>query len=499
MELALIALACVIGSAVLCQIVPRLSLPLVQIAVGAVVALAVPAVRDVSISSELFLVLFIAPLLFNEARETNPRDLWENKGSILSLAVGLVLLTVLVVGLPMLNWFRCPLSRWPPPSPAPPPWPPPMPPLWAALASSVSLKRRQSTLLAGRVAHQRRVRRCRAFNSPVPPPSPGLSRSLDAAEEFGRLFLGGITAGVVVGVVGLYFPCGPLRRGGCTRAPRINVLATRCSRRSSCTCSPNGSTPPAFWLWWPRASSPARSLSAPHLRLHRPAPAVSSASGASSCSSSQLRWCSFFLACGCPEAFHPGHCRPLLAAAGGSLGVVALSSQRLSWGAASGWVLVMEGGLSRRPSSLAGAARAAGSVEGGNGGDETSTSPTPHLRHRRPHWRERIGSLLSALAYRGGRRRHLLPSSSPCRSTMPDGATPFPERDLIVFLTASASSCARCSWPTACCRCSRRVWRKLPTSRNCPVLPSAFWKAPCASCRPCWPPTKTLSTIRLCA
>lgn len=81
LELALIVLACVIGSAVLCQVVPRLSLPLVQIAVGAVVALAVPAVRDVSISSELFLVLFIAPLLFNEARETNPRDLWENQGA----------------------------------------------------------------------------------------------------------------------------------------------------------------------------------------------------------------------------------------------------------------------------------------------------------------------------------------------------------------------------------------------------------------------------------
>ena len=38
LELALIVLACVIGSAVLCQIVSRLSLPLVQIAVGAVPA-----------------------------------------------------------------------------------------------------------------------------------------------------------------------------------------------------------------------------------------------------------------------------------------------------------------------------------------------------------------------------------------------------------------------------------------------------------------------------
>ena len=147
LELALIVLACVIGSAVLCQIVPRLSLPLVQIAVGAVVALAVPAVRDVSISSELFLVLFIAPLLFNEARETNPRDLWENKGSILSLAVGLVLLTVLVVGF-VLNWFvpsiplaaafACAAALAPTDAAA-----------VGALASSVSLKRRQSTLLSG--------------------------------------------------------------------------------------------------------------------------------------------------------------------------------------------------------------------------------------------------------------------------------------------------------------------------------------------------------------
>ena len=104
LEFALIVLACVIGSAVLCQVVRRASLPLVQIAVGAVVALLVPAVHDVAIPSELFLVLFIAPLLFDEARNTDPRELWENKGSILSLAVGLVLLTVLVVGF-VLNWF----------------------------------------------------------------------------------------------------------------------------------------------------------------------------------------------------------------------------------------------------------------------------------------------------------------------------------------------------------------------------------------------------------
>ena len=147
LELALVVLACVIGSAILCQVVPRLSLPLVQIAVGCAVALLVPAIHDVHVSSELFLVLFIAPLLFNEARNTEPRELWENKGAILSLAVGLVLLTVLAVGF-ALNWFvpsiplaaafACAAALAPTDAAA-----------VGALASSVSLKKRQSTLLSG--------------------------------------------------------------------------------------------------------------------------------------------------------------------------------------------------------------------------------------------------------------------------------------------------------------------------------------------------------------
>ncbi len=44
LEFALIVLACVIGSSILCQVVRRLSLPLVQIAVGCAAALLVPAV-----------------------------------------------------------------------------------------------------------------------------------------------------------------------------------------------------------------------------------------------------------------------------------------------------------------------------------------------------------------------------------------------------------------------------------------------------------------------
>ena len=96
-ELVLVLLACVIIAAVAERVIRRVSLPLVQIVVGLVAALVVPHVAEVHIDSELFLVLFIAPLLFNEARESSKRELWNNLPSILSLAIGLVLITVLVV------------------------------------------------------------------------------------------------------------------------------------------------------------------------------------------------------------------------------------------------------------------------------------------------------------------------------------------------------------------------------------------------------------------
>ena len=98
-ELVLILLACVIVASVAERLTRFVSLPLVQIATGLVAALLVPQVAHVHIDSELFLVMFIAPLLFNEARESSKRDLWNNLRSILSLAIGLVATTVLVVGL----------------------------------------------------------------------------------------------------------------------------------------------------------------------------------------------------------------------------------------------------------------------------------------------------------------------------------------------------------------------------------------------------------------
>lgn len=102
--LALILLATVLASAVIAQLLPRISLPLIQIACGILVAIAAQGQIAITLNPELFLVLFIAPLLFNEAREADKQSLWKNRRSMLSYAIGLVVATVLVVGF-VLNWL----------------------------------------------------------------------------------------------------------------------------------------------------------------------------------------------------------------------------------------------------------------------------------------------------------------------------------------------------------------------------------------------------------
>ena len=98
LELALVLLAVVLVSAVLDQLIPRVSLPLIQIACGIVVALLANTRISITLNPELFLVLFIAPLLFHESREANKASLWKNRRSMLSYAIGLVVAIVLVVG-----------------------------------------------------------------------------------------------------------------------------------------------------------------------------------------------------------------------------------------------------------------------------------------------------------------------------------------------------------------------------------------------------------------
>lgn len=104
LELALLLLATVLASSILDQIIPRISLPLIQIALGAVVGFLAREQITITLNPELFLVLFIAPLLFHEAQEANNMSLWKNRTSMLSYAIGLVVAIVLAVGFTV-NWM----------------------------------------------------------------------------------------------------------------------------------------------------------------------------------------------------------------------------------------------------------------------------------------------------------------------------------------------------------------------------------------------------------
>lgn len=209
-ELVLILLASVIASAVLDQFVSRASLPLIQIAVGVAVALAVPSAREISIESELFLVLFIAPLLFNEARESNRRALSAHKWPIMSLAIALVLVTVLIVGftlnllvpsIPLAAAFALAAALGPTDAAA-----------VAALGSTVKLSGRQETLLSGESLIND-ASGVVSFQFAVAAAVTGAFSAVDAAESFALLFFGGIAAGLAIGLSARIAMTLLLRRG----------------------------------------------------------------------------------------------------------------------------------------------------------------------------------------------------------------------------------------------------------------------------------------------
>lgn len=97
-ELIVFLLIAVLISSVLDEMLPLFSLPLVQIALGVCIALLAPQLGDIQIDPELFLLLFIAPLLYNETQHVDKLALWRNKVPIVSLAVGLVLVATLAAG-----------------------------------------------------------------------------------------------------------------------------------------------------------------------------------------------------------------------------------------------------------------------------------------------------------------------------------------------------------------------------------------------------------------
>lgn len=80
----------------------RLPLPLVQVALGAVIAIS--AIPTVELQPELFFLLFLPPLLFLDGWRIPKDDLFRDRATVLELAIGLVVLTVLGLGF-LINWL----------------------------------------------------------------------------------------------------------------------------------------------------------------------------------------------------------------------------------------------------------------------------------------------------------------------------------------------------------------------------------------------------------
>ncbi|WP_026784067.1 Na+/H+ antiporter [Pleomorphomonas koreensis] len=102
-SIALILMLAVVISGTLTRMLPiALPLPLVQIALGA--AIASVADLGVELQPDLFFLLFLPPLLFLDGWRIPKEGLFRDKGTILELALGLVVFTVVGVGF-FINWM----------------------------------------------------------------------------------------------------------------------------------------------------------------------------------------------------------------------------------------------------------------------------------------------------------------------------------------------------------------------------------------------------------
>jgi CPA1 family monovalent cation:H+ antiporter len=110
LTLVLLIMVAVLISSVLSRFIPRVSTPLVQIGLG-IAWYFTPFLPNIVLDSDLFIVLFIAPLLYLEARNIDRTRLAHSLGPAMSLAVGLVLATMVASGF-LLHalWPLVPLS-----------------------------------------------------------------------------------------------------------------------------------------------------------------------------------------------------------------------------------------------------------------------------------------------------------------------------------------------------------------------------------------------------
>lgn len=196
LQLALLLSCAVLVSSLADQLLPKVSLPLLQIALGVGIALLAVAPIDITLDPNFFLVLFIAPLLFYESKEIDKLSLWKNRNVIISLALGLVLATLLAVGfvtnalvpsIPLAAAFAFGAAVSPTDAVA-----------VSALDGTAKLRRTEHARLNGE-ALLNDASGVVAFQFAVAAAVTGSFSVMGAAASFGFQFFGGIVLGLVLG------------------------------------------------------------------------------------------------------------------------------------------------------------------------------------------------------------------------------------------------------------------------------------------------------------
>lgn len=99
----LILLLLMVISGVISRFIPSLPTPIIQVVLGALIALFFPNFH-LGFNHELFMLLFIPPLLFSDSWRFPKREFLINKRRIITLSIGLVFFTVGGVGY-LVHWL----------------------------------------------------------------------------------------------------------------------------------------------------------------------------------------------------------------------------------------------------------------------------------------------------------------------------------------------------------------------------------------------------------
>ncbi|WP_412989751.1 cation:proton antiporter [Pediococcus siamensis] len=111
--LVLVLIIAVLISNIIASKLTQVPLAFIEIGVGLVVAVIVPYYRHYNMDPNLFMLVVLAPLMFYEGLNTNMRVLRRSLSTTFSLAVGLALVTVSIVGISahiMLSELALPLA-----------------------------------------------------------------------------------------------------------------------------------------------------------------------------------------------------------------------------------------------------------------------------------------------------------------------------------------------------------------------------------------------------